>query len=378
MTVEIIEVKSKKQLQNFIQFPGQLYKGDPYFVPALYLSEEWILSKKNPFLHHSQITLFLAKENKKTVGRIAAIYNKTHLEVYNDNTGFFGFFDAINNVEVAQALFKASSDWLKSIGLTIMIGPTNLTTNDSCGFLTNTFDQSSMVLMPYNFEYYNKLCLDCGFKKMIDLYSYEVDGTAVVIKYANILKRSLLNMESNGIKIRPVSANSFNEDINQLRLVYNKSNENNWGFMPLNIAEFKAMAKDLKMITPLDLALVVEKGEKIIGYIIAVPNFNQALKHVANGKLLPFGFLKLLWYKRKISSARIMILGMLNEYSGLGIDLVLYQKIKEALNNHNIFISEACYILESNNKMNSILKKVEGRRIKTYRMYQIEVPMFVI
>ena len=372
MTVEIIEVKSKKQLQNFIRFPGQLYKGDPYFVPALYLSDEWILSKKNPFLQHSQIILFLAKENNKTVGRIAAIHNKTHLDVYNDNTGFFGFFDAINNVEVAQALFKASSDWLKSIGLTIMIGPTNLTTNDSCGFLADSFDQSAMVLMPYNFEYYNKLCLDCGFKKMIDLYSYEVEGTAVVNKYTNILKRGLQNMENNGINIRPVSAKTFNEDMNQLRPVYNKSNENNWGFMPLNTAEFKAMAKDLKMITPLDLALVVEKGEEIIGYIIAVPNFNQALKHVANGKLLPFGFLKLLWYKRKISSARIMILGLLNEYSGLGIDLVLYQKIKEALNKYNIFISEACYILESNKRMNSILKKVEGKRIKTYRMYQIE------
>lgn len=373
MAVEIIEVKTKNQLQDFIQFPNLLYKGNRNYVPALHLSEEWMLSRKNPFLEHSQIALFLAVENKNIVGRIVAIHNKTHLDIYNDNTGFFGFYDTINSIEVAQALFKATSDFLKSKGLNKMLGPTNLTTNDSCGFLVKGFEHSPMVLMPYNFEYYNQLCMECGLTKMIDLYSYEIDGSAVVKKYDNILKRSLQNMEYNGIRIRPVSAKSFYDDMNQLRPVYNKSNENNWGFMPLNTPEFKAMSKDLKTITPLDLALLVEKGEKIIGYIIAVPNYNQVLKHVVNGKLLPFGFLKLLWYKRTISSARIMILGLLNEYSGLGIDLVLYQKIKEALNNHKIFMSEACYVMETNKSMNSILEKIDGRRVKTYRMYQLEV-----
>lgn len=155
--------------------------------------------------------------------------------------------------------------------------------------------------------------------------------------------------------------------------VYNQCNENNWGFMPLNSAEFKAMANDLKMITPLDLAMVVEKDESIIGFIISIPNINQALKHIKNGKLFPFGFFKLLWYKRKISNARILILGLLNEYSGLGIDLVLYQKIKEALNRHGIYQSEACYVLESNFQMNSILKKIEGKCVKKYRMYQAKI-----
>ena len=372
MEIEILEVLSKKQLRQFIHFPNLLYKADPYYVPTLYLSEKWMLSQKNPFLQHSQIILFLAKDKGKIVGRIAAIYNRSHLDTYNDNSGFFGFFDSINNIEVAKALFTASSDWLKSKGITRIMGPTNLTTNDSCGFLVDGFDQSPMVLMPYNYQYYNELCLSCGFEKSIDLFSYEIDGTAVVNKYTNILFRSMQNMENKGIRIRQMSAKKFNEDITRLKPIYNECNKNNWGFMPLNDDEFKAMAKDLKMIAPLDLAILVEKENDIIGFIVAVPDMNQALKHVSKGKLFPFGLLRLLWHKRNINKARILILGILNEYSGMGIDVVLYQKIKETLNNHNIFRSEACYVLESNQKMNSILKKIDGKRIKTYRIYHLE------
>lgn len=369
MGVEITEVRTKQELKKFIQFPQELYKGDPNYVSELYLSVKLMLTKKNPFLQHSQIALFLAKINDEVVGRIVAIYNKTHLEVYDDATGFFGFFDAINDIEVAQALFQISSDWLKNKGITQMVGPTNLTTNDSCGFLLNGFEHHPMVRMPYNYKYYNELCEHCGFEKTMDLFAYEINGKAVVEKYENVLKRSIQKMKDNDTKIRPVSAKYFKDDIARLRIVYNKCNENNWGFIPLNENEFLAMAKDLKMIAPLDCALLVEKGREIIGFVVAIPDINQALKHIVGGKLLPFGFLKLLWYKRKINKARVMILGVLKEYSGQGIDLVLYHKITEVLNKHQIYGAEASFVLESNKIMNAVLKKIEGRRIKEYRIY---------
>jgi hypothetical protein len=369
--VAIIEISTKKQLKQFIEFPNQLYKGSPFYIPTLYLSVEWMLSKKNPFFQHSQAALFMAVNKDRIVGRIAAIYNKTHIDTYDDHTGFFGFFDAINDVEVAHKLFNASFDWLKMKGLTTMMGPTNLTTNDSCGILIEGFNQEPMVLMPYNFEYYVDLFESCGFKKVMDLFSYELDGTAVGRKYKNILKRSSDNFPKNGIIIRPLSAKNFNKDLTKLMPVYNKCNEHNWGFMPLNSTEFEAMAKDLKMITPLDLVIVVEKDDSIIGFIIAVPNINQALKHVKQGKLFPTGILNLLWHKRKIHNARILILGLLSEYSGIGLDLVLYQKIKEALNRRGIFSAEACYIMDSNYQMNSILKKIDGKCVKKYRMFAI-------
>lgn len=369
--VEIIEISTKKQLRQFIEFPNHLYKGNPFYIPALYLAVQWMLSEKNPFFEHSQAAYFLAIKENKVVGRIAAIFNKTHLDTYNDQTGFFGFFDSIHDVEVAQRLFNASFDWIKLKGLTSMMGPTNLTTNDSCGILIEGYDKEPMALMPYNYAYYDDLFQSCGFTKKMDLFSYEIDGTAVKSKFKNIYDRSLDNLLSNGISFRSLSTKHFDDDLAKLMPVYNQCNENNWGFMPLNKAEFKALAQDLKMITPLDLAIVVEKDNRIIGFIIAIPNINQALKHVKFGKLFPFGFLKLLWHKRKINNARILILGLLNEYSGIGIDVVLYQKIKEALNQHKIYSAEACYVMESNNQMNSILKKIDGKCVKKFRMYSI-------
>jgi GNAT superfamily N-acetyltransferase len=370
---EIIEVTSKKQLKQFIDFPNILYKDDKNYVPPLFLSVDWMLGRKNPFLRHSQIALFLAINDGKIKGRIAAICNQTHLDTYNDRTGFFGFFDTENDQEVADKLFNSASAWLSSKRITGMIGPANLTTNDSCGILTDGFNEPPMVLMPYNYSYYENLLKNAGFQKATDLYSYHVQVETILSKYLNVYDNSLKKLAENGIRIRQVSAASFDEDMKQLRLVYNSCNAENWGFIPLNPDEFRAMAKDLKTIAPLDFALVAEKENKILGFIIAVPNLNEALKHVKNGRLFPFGIFKLLWYKRKIATARVLILGVQKEYSGQGIDLVLYHKITEAVKKRGIQNAEACYVMENNVQMNSILKKLDGKCAKTYRIYRKEL-----
>jgi hypothetical protein len=316
--------------------------------------------------------LFLEIKRGVVVGRIAAIYNKTHLDTYHDNTGFFGFFDAVNDISVAKKLFETCDQWLAEKGIKKIIGPANLTTNDSCGFLIEGFS-SPMILMPYNKAYYNDLCVQAGYAKLIDLHSYSVDSNIPFDKYNNVYLRGLDVMNANGIHIRNMSKKTFQKDIEPLRFVYNKVNENNWGFMPLNEEEFKAMADELQMSTPWDFTLIVEKENEIIGFLIAVPNLNQAFKFVKNGKLFPFGIFRFLLKKRSIDSARIMILGILDPYKDMGIDLVLYRRIKEALNKQNIFEAEACYVLESNKRMNSILGKLSHGVGKRYRVYVKEV-----
>ena len=373
MGIEIIEVKTKKVRDRFIQFPHNLYRSDSNFVGELNVSVKDRITDKNPFLKNSKIVLFLAVSDNKDVGRIAAIRNNIHLDIYKDNSGFFGFFDSINNLDVAKALFNAASSWLKKEGILTMVGPTNLTTNDSCGILIKGFEYSNIISMPYNFNYYNILCLECGFEKVTDLYSYKLNGELIVKKYGNSLSRSLKSIHSKDIVVRPLSGKNFKDDLKKLRIVYNNCNTNNWGFMPLNDEEFLKMAKELKLIAPLDLALVVEKDDKFIGFVLAVPDLNQAVKYVINGKLFPLGLLRLLWYKRKINRARLMILGVLKEHSGQGIDLILYHKITQTLNSHNIYEAEACFVLENNIAMNSILKKIGGECIKEYRMYRKEL-----
>ena len=368
--MEIRKVVSNKDLKRFITFPHKLYKNDENYVPELNLVIKNMLSHKNPFLKHSEIALFLAVEGRNVVGRIAAIYNQTHLDIYQDNTGFFGFFDAINDVAVAKQLFETCEQWLAKKGITRVIGPTNLTTNDSCGFLFEGFQYPPMILMPYNKMYYNDLCTHLGYNKLVDLNSYNMENCDALEKYHNIYARAINTMAANRIKIRNISSKTFAEDIDKLRFVYNKSNENNWGFMPLNEEEFKVMAADLKTTTPFDLTLIAEKDNEMIGFLIAVPNLNQVFKFIKNGKLFPFGIFQFLLKKRNVNSARIMILGILDEYKNIGLDFALYQSIKDALNKRNIFNAEACYVLENNQKMNSILSKLSRGINKRYRIYE--------
>lgn len=368
--MEIREVLCNKDLKQFIHFPHHLYQGDENYIPALNIITKSTLSNKNPFLKHSQIALFLAVDNENIVGRIAAIYNKTHLNTYLDNTGFFGFFDTINDTNVAKLLFETCEQWLKNKGIKRIVGPTNLTTNDSCGFLIEGFDEPPVIMMPYNKAYYNDLCCQSGYSKLVDLSSYSIDvNNSPIERYHHIYSKGLEFMKLNGIQIRNISTKTFQKDMEELRFVYNKSNENNWGFMPLNEVEFRAMADDLKTTTPLDLTLVVEKEDRIIGFLIVVPNLNQAFKFIKNGKLFPFGILRFLQKKRTVNSARIMILGILEEYRGLGLDLFMYQQIKEALKRRHIYKAEACYVLENNQTMNTILNKLSEGVIKRYRIY---------
>ena len=152
MGIEVVEVKSKRERDRFIRFPHKLYKSNSNYVGELHDSVKNKITKKNPFLNHSEIALFIAVKDYQDVGRIAVIHNRTHLDVYNDGSGFFGYFDSIYDMEVAEGLFNMASKWLRKKGIKSMIGPTNLTTNDSCGILIKGFEYSNMISMPYNFE----------------------------------------------------------------------------------------------------------------------------------------------------------------------------------------------------------------------------------
>lgn len=252
-------------------------------------------------------------------------------------------------------------------------GPTNITTNDSCGILSKGFNIPPSILMPYNYDYYENLITSYGFRKKIALFSYAITGNRILSEFPNVYDKAVQYMNNNGIIIRNLNKKTFQKDIENLNSVYNESNKHNWGFMPLNETEFRAMANDLKKTTPLDLTLIVEKGDQIIGFLIAIPNLNEALKYVPKGKLSLTGIFQLLRNKHKIKSARILILGLLNEYRNTGIDITLYQKIKEALNKRKIFQSEACYVMESNKSMVSILDKLAEKKLKEYQIFEKEI-----
>jgi hypothetical protein len=375
MDIRIIKVSNCAEMNQFIKFPKELYKSDINFVFEPISMQREFLSRKNPFFEHSEAIYFLAKSNKRVVGRIAAIINTVHNKIFNDRAGFFGFFESIENYEVTRLLLDKVVETHQQNGLETIIGPTNFTTNDSCGLLISGFDTPAVVMMPYNKEYYNEYLIKYGFVKTMDLSSYSFnEHKFITAAYNELTKRVSQKLTAAGITIRTINYKILDKEIISFREVYNQSNISNWGFIPLNEKEFRHTAYQFKQFVPEKLMLIAEKDNKQVGFLVALPDLNQVFSHIKSGKLFPFGFLKFLWYQRKVTNSRILILGILEEYRNLGIDIILYKKIQENLVGMGIHHSEACYVMENNGKMNSIIEKLGGENYKKYRIYQIEKP----
>jgi hypothetical protein len=373
MDIQIIKVSTHSELNQFINFPRELYHSDVNFVFEPLSMQKEFLSRKNPFFEHSDAIYFLARSNGNVLGRIAAIINKVHNEVYGERTGFFGFFESVDYYEVTKLLLDKVVDLHLQNGFNKIIGPANFTTNDSCGMLISGFDNPAVIMMPYNKKYYNDFLTRYGFVKEMDLGSYSIcSKTFTLPSISRLQKRMSDKFAASGITIRPINYQRLDQEIKPFCEVYNKSNIKNWGFIPLNEKEFKHTAYQFRQFVPEKLILIAEKGSKQIGFIVALPDLNQVFQHIKSGKFFPFGLLKFLWYKRKISNSRILILGVLEEYRNIGIDIMLYIKIQENLAEMGIHRAEACYVLENNARMNSILVKIGGKCFKKFRIYKLE------
>jgi GNAT superfamily N-acetyltransferase len=366
--IEIITVKSKKEQKEFIKLPWKIYKNDPNWVPQLIIElKEMMDRKKYAFFEHSEVEFFIAEKNGKTVGRIAAIKNNRHILVHKENIGFFGFFECINDQEVANQLFDAAANWCREKGLEALRGPANYSQNDTCGLLIDAFDQSPVILMTYNPPYYQQLVENYGFSKAMDLYAYYLHTDTKfperVIKLSEEIKARL------NVTIRPINVKDFWNEVERVKLVYNQAWAPNWGFVPLTDKEIKHTAESLKMAIDPDIVYMAEDNGKPVGFSLAVPDMNQALKH-ANGRLFPFGLLKILWHKRKIDGVRAIIMGVIPEYQRRGIDTVFYWETYQHAVAKGYKWGEFSWILDSNTMMNRASKLVGAHIYKTYRMYQ--------
>lgn len=375
MPLEIVKVTSKQQLSKFIDFPHELYKNDPNYVPELFVAQSDLMNpKKNPFFLHAKMQQFLALKDGKIVGRIASIVNGSYKRVTGQNDGFFGFFDAINDQEVANGLFHAAESWLKEEGVTEkMIGPANPSSNDTWGLLIDGFDTAPMAMMPYNFPYYQSLIANYGLNKQTDLLAWLFGRTGYDdVKVRRVAALIEERMKRKGITVRPIDLKkNFKQEVERIREVYNKAWDKNLGSIPMTDEEFTHLAKDLKMIVDPNFVRVAEKDGQFIGISIAIPNINDILINVKKGRLFPTGLIKLLTQKKKIRGIRILILGVLEEYRKLGIESVFYASLMDSmLANPRIEKIEASWILEGNEPMNKALENMGAKVYKTYRVFE--------
>ncbi|MEZ5360530.1 MAG: N-acetyltransferase [Candidatus Zixiibacteriota bacterium] len=372
--IDILEVENNSDLKAFIKVPFAIYADDPNWVPPL-ISErlEFFNKKKNPFYRAAKTRLFVARRNGEYIGRIATCINYNHNEYHEEKTGFFGFFDCVNEYEVAELLFKIALITVKKEGMDRMMGPANFSTNHELGMLIENYDIPPMLMMAYNKPYYNDFAEQFGLRKAKDLVAFKIEvGSNFDPRMRKLAERL---QEREGINVRSLNMRDFDGEIDRIIDVYNQAWAKNWGFVPMSREEFRHMAHDMKQILDPDLVFIAEVQGKPVGFSLTLPNINQALIKT-NGRLFPTGLIKLLWHtkiKNKVDSVRILTLGLIPEFQKRGLDNIFYIKIYDVGTTKGYTWGEMSWILEDNFAMVRQAELMGGTLYKKYRVYGMQV-----
>ena len=367
--IEITRVASKGDLNAFIKFPWRIYKNDPAWVPPLLIErKEFLDREKHPFFEHGKAEFFLARRGDEIVGRIAASDDPKYNAHHGSNVGCFGLFESIDDQQVASALFDAAANWLRALGRDEIMGPIDYSTNYLCGLLVDGFQHPPMLLTAHNPPYYSRLIESWGFSKVMDFFAWwfaePANAAARLRKLAGALKK-----RSEKVTIRPGNLKNLATEARSIRAIYNEAWEKNWGYVPFSEKEFAYMTKEMKPLLLPDLIWLAEIGNEPVGFILCVPDINVALKKI-NGRLLPFGLAKLLYYKSRIKTVRLVALGVVPKYRRHGIaEMLVLQIIENAMLKRG-FIGECSLILENNVMMNRFLEAIGAEKYKTYRIYR--------
>jgi len=372
MAIEIREIPIGGKVQPFLDVVDYIYRGDPQFVRPLDLDMKQRLSKKNPFFLHADGMLFTAYRNGWCVGRISAQIDREHLALYKDDTGFFGFFDTIDDEEVAGRLLEAASAWLAARGMKHVRGPISLSINEEFGCLVDGFDTPPMFMMPHHRPYQGGLVEKAGFAKKKDAFAWRYT-------VGDVPKRALKAHDEiealPEVKARHFDMKSFDSDVQSAMDIFNDAWSDNWAFVPCTPAELDKIKSDLRMVAIPGLTYLAEIDGEPAAVAVALPNLNELIKDF-NGKLLGTGLPKLLWRLKVVGpkTARLWILGIRKKYRHVrkyaGLSTYLYTKMNRAGRELGIQWGELSWTLEDNAPVNVGIKFMGGKVYKTYRVYE--------
>lgn len=368
LDVTVTPVQSAADKDAFIRFQYELYRGDPNWVAPLRVERRLFLDpKSNPWFEFGKVELFLARRGGKVVGRIAAVDDPHYNEFHGTHLGFFGLFECIDDAGVARGLFDAAASWVKAQGFAEMIGPVGFSTNYECSVLVDGFDAPPVVMMAYNPRYYPALYDACGMSKAKDLWAWELSTSVPppekVVRVAEKIRKR------DGVVVRPVRMDDFANEVRRIKDIYNAAWEHNWGFVPMTDAEFDHMAKDMRQIVVPELLLMAEVKGEPVAFSMTVPDANVAIR-AAEGRILPFGMVKMVLASRKIKRVRLITLGIKEGFRKRGLDAILYLDTLRTARELGYAGGEISWTLEDNDLVNRAIESMGGRRYKTYRMYQ--------
>lgn len=373
-SIEIRQVQSRGDLEAFIRLPWKIFENDPSWIPPLVMERrEHLDSKKNPYFQHADVALWLAYRNGECVGRISSQICKLYQERHRDHTGHFGFLDAIDDPDVFCGLINTAGEWLKQRGMRAMRGPFNFSINDEMGLLIDGFNDPPRVLMPHALPYYKLRAEEQKLVKAKDVYAYDYK---LKTEFPKAAKAIMARAHKQGaIEVRPLNKSDFDKEIALIIDIFNDAWSDNWGFVPMTDAEVKMMANNLKMLVTGGFGQIASVNGEPAAMLVSLPDVNHAIRDM-NGRLLPFGWAKIIWRIKvqKPTQGRIPLMGVRKKYQhgvlGAGLALLLIEAIDAYHAPRGAKRAELSWVLEDNGPMNSLAKLVGASPYKTYRIYE--------
>lgn len=370
--LEIVPLsRGRREVKRFLEVSYGIYAQDPLWVAPLLMDLEKVFTDANPLFEHAAMQLWVARANGRDLGRIAGILDHSYNRCAKEPAAFFGFFECVNDAAVGRALFEAASAWARQAGQTRLLGPMNPTTNDECGLLVDGFDSSPVFMMTYNPPYYPELVEAEGFRKARDLLAFHIDlATLPMDRLRRIAAK--VKARSPGLTFRAVTRKTLTQDLVKVKEVYNAAWQDNWGFVPMTDAEMDFMAARLKPLLTEGLIWLAEAGPEPVGFLLALPDFNMALKPLKGRLLTPklLGFIPYVLGWKCPPRTRVLTLGVKNQFRAKGIESAMLIEGLDVGIGLGVRESEASWILEDNVMMCRVLEAIGGRVYKTYRIYE--------
>lgn len=372
--IEIRPVVDKAGLKAFIDLPNQLYRGRDGYVPPLDLErDETLNAAKNAYYQHAEGQYWLAFRHGRPVGRISAQIDELHLERHGDDAGHFGLLDAEDDQAVFDALLATAEDWLNRRGMKQVRGPLNLSTNEECGLLVHGFEHPPMMMMPFAPDYAADRLGQGGYRPAKDLLAYTLDvDERIEIRGERMLDR--ISREAR-ITVRPVAMKRYKEELGVVLDIFNDAWSNNWGFVPFTQAEMAQIAKGMRPLVRPSLNYIAEVDGEPAAMVICLPNLYEIIDDL-DGKLLPFGWAKLLWRLKthRFETCRVPLMGIRQRHQGsmIGSALLplLLKSLHRGLLEEGVGRLEMSWILDDNMPMRRVLEGLGAEAYRTYRLFE--------
>jgi GNAT superfamily N-acetyltransferase len=371
--VQIVKIDTgrARDARRFVQFPFDLYRDAPYWVPPVVSdARKQIDRKRNPFFLHSDADFFLAQEGNEVVGRIAVLENRNYINYHKKRDGSFYLFDVIDDQGVADALYGAAFDWCRERDLNTIIGPKGFTVFEGYGILVKGFDRLPAMGVPYNYPYYGRLTENLGFEKEVDFTSFYVHVPDFHLP-ERIARLADKVEQRRGLRVRKFRSKAeVRAAVAEIVDTYNSVFVKNWEYVPVTREEADSVAAQmLQITTPEMVKIIVNKENQMVGFLLAFINVGRALQK-CKGRIFPFGWIHLLRELKRSEYADVNGMGILEEYRGLGGNIIMYNELYNSVGRDRFVHADMTQMADFVVRMLADANTLGGEPYKVHRVYR--------